>query len=101
MAFTEDIGAFFEETDFATPAKITLQTGGVRKIPVIFDASAQVVSLYDTNVEANTPQFLARTADLFGVKTRTSVSIDNKIYTIERIEPDGTGVSTVYLKSRE
>ena len=99
MAFTEDFGAFFDESDFAVSAKITLKTGAVRKISIIFDAAAQGVTLYDTHIEANTPQFQCKNADLKSVKTRDTVLIENKNYSIERIEPDGTGVSTVYLKT--
>ena len=99
MAFTEDFGVFFEETDFAVGALITLESGLHRSISIIFDASAQVVSLSETNIEANTPQFICKSSDLIGVKKRDRISIENKNYSIERIEPDGTGVSTVYLKT--
>ena len=99
MAFTEDFGVFFNESDFAVGATITLQTGATRQIKIIFDAVTQNVSLYDTNIEANTPNFQCQSSDMAGVKTRVStIAINGKTYTIERIEPDGTGVSTVYLK---
>lgn len=96
--FTEDFGVFFNDSDFATSAFITLANGATRQIPVIFDAVTQGINLYDTKIEANTPNFQCKTSDLDGVKNRAAVVIESKNYTIERTEPDGTGVTTVYLK---
>ena len=99
MAFTEDFSVFFDESDFAVSAKITLTSGAVRKIPIIFDAVTQGITLYDTQIEANTPNFQCKTSDLSGVKNGNSVVIENKTYSIMRHERDGTGISTVFLKS--
>lgn len=99
MAFTEDLGVFFDESDFAVQAAITLPNNSVRVISVIFDATTQGIQLYDSNIEADTPSFQCKTSDLTGVKTGNQVVIENKTYAVGRKEPDGTGVTTVYLKT--
>lgn len=99
MAFTEDFAVFFDQDDFATSATINFQSGASREISVIFDAVTQGATLYEAAIEANTPNLQCQSSDLIGVKTKKdTIIITGKSYIIERIEPDGTGVSTVYLK---
>ena len=99
MAFTEDLDKFFSIAEFAVEAVITLPDASTRSINVIFDEGTDRVSLFEQNIESNVPQFLAKTSDLAGVKTRNQVAIGAKNFSIERIAHDGTGVSTVYLKN--
>lgn len=99
MAFTEDFSVFFSNKDFAVEAKITLPNNSTRNISVIFDKQIQTVELLDSTIAANTPNFLCKTEDLSGVKRGNSVLINSVNYSIERMESDGTGTSTVLLRT--
>lgn len=99
MAFTENFDVFFSNKDFAVEAKITLPDNSTRKISVIFDKQIQTVELLDSTIAANTPNFLCKSEDLSGVKRGNSVAINSVGYVIERMEADGTGTSTVFLRT--
>ena len=99
MAFTEDLSLFFDPDGFAIEGVFNL--GGspavTRTVSVIFNTPSQSVDLYGTQVEADAPNLLAATSDLAGVTRARTVTIAGTTYKVERIVPDGTGVSTVYL----
>jgi hypothetical protein len=90
---------FFDQNEFGVEAVITLTSGSTRKLSVIFQTPSQEVNIYDSSIEANTPNFLCQSADLEGARTGDTVVIDRRTYKIGRISDDGTGSSTVYLKT--
>jgi hypothetical protein len=98
MAFTENIGAFFLDADFAIDAVFSLSPSGTRTVKVIFNTPSQEIVIYDTAIEADSPNLMCKTADLASVKRGLNVSVNATNYKIERLTHDGTGVSTVYLK---
>jgi hypothetical protein len=98
VAFTEDLSQFFEENDFAVPAIIKNGATVIRTISVIFNTPSQEVEIFDTNFEGNVPFALCRDSDLAGITNAHTMTISSVVYRIAKIEPDGTGVSTVHLR---
>ncbi len=98
MAFTEDLAQFFEPKDFAVVAVFTRAGVPVSTTNVIFDDAAQSVSLYETSVEEAAPFLLAPTAVVAPVKRKDAVAVNGANFIVERLHPDGTGLTTIYLK---
>jgi hypothetical protein len=99
VAFTEDLSQFFEEDDFAVAVAIKIAAGAsVRTISGIFNTPSQEVEIFDTNFEGNLPSVLCRSSDLAGITNAHTMTISAVVYRITKIEPDGTGVSTVHLR---
>lgn len=98
MAFVEDLSVFFDLSDFAESAVITLSGGATRTVSAIFNTPSLSVEIYDQQIETDAPSALCKTVDLTGVKNNNSMAIGGKTYKIAKISDDGTGVSTVYLK---
>lgn len=98
MAFTEDLSPFFDATTgFAVPAVFKRGSTTLATLSVIFNNPSQSVEIYDTQLEEVAPFLLAPTALLAGIKRNDTVTVNGATYRIERIHPDGTGVSTVSL----
>lgn len=99
MAFTENLAQFFEQDDFAVAAIIKNGATVIRIISVILNTPTQEVAIFDVGVEANVPFAQCRTSDLVGVKHGFTMTINSVVYRIgDRID-DGTGISTVQLKT--
>ena len=99
MAFVENLGAFFNQDDFAVTAILKLEDGGAtRSISAIFNTPTQSIEIYNTAIETDNPFLMCRTSDLSGVRNKQKVVVEGKTFTIEKISADGTGVSTIYLK---
>lgn len=88
--FLEDLTPFFNAGDFATQAVI----GGVQ-VSVIFESPAS--DPFGQVVDATQPRCWAPSASVTGVVQGAAVVIDGIAYTVERVEPDGTGVSRITL----
>lgn len=101
MAFTEDLGQFFDLDEFAVAAVIKTAVGAtVRTINVIFNDPLQEVAIFDADVESNLSFVQCRTVDLAGVTHNHTMTIDSILYRIVKINGDGTGLSTVQLRLR-
>lgn len=94
----EDLSQFFNEDDFAVEAIITLSNNSQKTVNVIFSAQTMDVAVYDTEIVADTPNFLAASADIAELKDGSPVTIGGKNYKVKKVTDDGTGLSTVYLK---
>lgn len=99
--FEEDFTVFFQESDFAHDATWTLQGGGAFTIQVIFDNEY----LQDANgqVEDASRMPVARVADTqiaqgAGMKRNDTLVIEGVTYQVAEIQPDGTGVSRIFLR---
>ena len=90
--FVEDLAPLFDTcTGFAQYATVDGQ-----RVPVIFDDGYQAALA--GLVESTGPQCLARTADVSAVVQGTAITIDGTGYTVRGVQPDGTGVTTLYLE---
>lgn len=89
MAFAEDLAPFL--ADFG----VTAVVAGVA-VSAIFDAP----TINAFGLAADTaPSLTLATDDATGAVVGGSVSIAGTAYTVASIEPDGTGMTTLVLKS--
>ncbi len=90
MAFLEDLTPFFSTAEFADLATI----GGV-EVRVIFERP--FADPFGAVVDSSQPQCLAPSASVLHAHQGTAVVIAGSRYTVERVEPDGTGISRISL----
>lgn len=103
MAFTENLSPFFDTKGHAVAAVFTVNPSAVTpttlQAKVIFEAPTEQVTVYDVDIEAAAPSLMVKTGDIPGVRRTSSVVVNGATYIVERVVPDGTGVSTVYLRT--
>ena len=97
MAFVEDFAVFFNPADFAVAAVFQRQNVPVVACHVIFDDPTQQIEVYDQAVEELAPRLRARTADVTDVRRKDVVEVNGSLYRVERLSPDGTGVTNITL----
>lgn len=98
MAFTEDLRQFFDTAGgFAVVATFTRGGAAVTTADVIFNDPSAPVDLNGTDVEETQAFLLAVASAVAGVKRRDAVAVNGADYTVERINPDGTGMKLLYL----
>jgi hypothetical protein len=99
VAFTEDLTQFFDQRDFAVEAVIKDGSAAVRSINVIFDDPRGQVVVFGADIEDALPSALCRTADLEDVEHGFTMTIAGTVYRIVGNQSDGTGTSTVQLRT--
>ena len=72
-------------------------TGIGGSFAAIFD-NGYAGNLGDPVVEGTNPTLAARTSDLANVDKGDTVTVASTSYKVARLEPDGTGMTTVILK---
>jgi hypothetical protein len=97
VAFVEDVKQFFDTGMFAVPAVFTRGGAAVATADVIFNGPSRQVSLYETEVEEAQHRLLAPSADVADVKRGDDVAVGGGAYTVERIEPTGSGLTKLFL----
>jgi hypothetical protein len=98
MAFAEDLSQFFDTDDFAVSAAFTRAGVAVAAADVIFNGPSHQVAVYETAVEELAPFLLAPASAVAAVKRKDAVAADGHgSFVVERIEPDGTGLTKLYL----
>lgn len=91
MAMFEDLSVFFNIAEHAVDALWM----GTTTLQVIFDNEfAQTL-----DAEGSNPVVLVATDDMSGVATGDALVIDSVSYTIEGIQPDGTGLTRLELQA--
>ena len=90
--FTEDLSPFF---DVAGGFAQTASVGG-SSFPVIFDKA--YASALGNMVESTGPVCQAKTADVSTVVQGTSITIASVAYKVREVQPDGTGVTILFLE---
>lgn len=90
MAMLEDLSPFFSTAEFADTAII-----GGTEVRVIFERP--FADPFGGVVDSTQPQCLAPSASVLHARQGASVVIGGQAYTVERIEPDGTGLSRIVL----
>lgn len=93
MAFVEDFTVFF--ADFGVPA--TPSVGP--PITVIFDrAYMQAMGGNEAAISGTQPVALALDSDVAALQAGVStIVINSNTYTVQDVQPDGTGMSTLIL----
>ncbi len=93
--FVEDLSVFFEE--FGVPAVFTRGLTTIATLKAIFNDPSQSVEINNTDIEEPAPFLQAPTASLAAVKRGDTATVNGATYRIERIHPDGTGMSLLML----
>ncbi|HEX3560366.1 MAG TPA: hypothetical protein VHU19_14255 [Pyrinomonadaceae bacterium] len=98
MAFAEDLTQFFDTRDFAEVATLHLTGSVTRAINAIFNHPSQEVTVYDTAVEADSPNMQCLKTDVAGLARGTTVDVGGGTHKVVRVGDDGTGLVTVYFE---
>lgn len=100
MIGDEDLENIFTNGDFDTTAEFTISAGTTLCVKGWFTAASQGVLMFgNVEVEAGVPSFTTPTAGIATVRNKMAVCIDAVTYQVEKVEPVGTGVSVVHLKT--
>lgn len=101
--FTEDLTPFFSTDDFAVDAVWTPAAGGGPfTIQVIFDHAYREFSLGEAGQAGREPECLAIDAQIAqgsGMKRGDSLLVNGTTYKVDTVEPDGTDVSRIELRT--
>lgn len=90
-----DVEAIFNSGDFDETAAFS---NGIT-VQGWFTDGSDATSMYGVEIEASRPTFICSTDGIATVRSRMTVTIGSTVYTVEKIEKHGTGVSSVYLKT--
>jgi hypothetical protein len=101
--FTEDLTAFFQTSDFAYTATWTPAAGGGPfTLQVIFDNANFDSLIGDAGATGLRPLCMASDTQLAqgaGIKRNDALVISGITYKVSDIQPDGTGVTTLMLRT--
>lgn len=93
MAFTESLAPFFNLSDFAVSAVLAGVT-----VRGIFDNAYQQGGAGFTGMASTQPVFMLATSDVPAAVVGASLVVNAVAYTVAAHEPDGTGVSTLFVE---
>ena len=96
MAFEEDLSLFLCVEEFSVVATATTRFNEVVQFQVIFDNA--YAGLLGDRMESAQPQALARSVDVADLVHGSPVSINGVDYALVNHQPDGTGMSTLFLE---
>ncbi len=71
--------------------------GGPYEVKIIFSVAYETVNVYSGEVESAAPHAIMATVDTDGIKHGATITIDEQIYYIRGIQPDGQGFTTLIL----
>jgi hypothetical protein len=90
MPFAEDLAPFFDTAGFATAVSIDGAS-----VNAIFDNA--YIEAGGLGVVGLQPILTCRSSDVAAVEVGDAVVVSITGYAVVRIEPDGTGITTLYL----
>jgi hypothetical protein len=93
MAMTEDLSVFFSTAEFATAATL----GGVA-VTGIFDNGYSAGNVGGMGIASTQPTLTLPTASVPANPVGLAAVVASVTYTIAEHQPDGTGVSMLYLE---
>lgn len=93
MPLAEDLSTFF--ADFGTAA---LFDGVSEPVTVIFDGAAERSVLGELGMGTTSPAITLATQDVPPNVVGRALTVDGVRYEVAENQPDGTGVSTLFLK---
>lgn len=100
-----DVETIFESGDFDTTATFTITASPLLTVAVRgwFTGATEQANVLTNEIESVLPMFDCESSQLeqagLVVKPRMNVTISSVIYSVERIQKLGTGVTTVHLRS--
>ena len=92
MAFTEDHSAFLSTDDFGVICVV-----GGSSVNVIFDHPYDEVH----GVSGETPVVIGDSTDLAAATAGSSLLVNDTLYVVREVHPDGTGMTTLVLEESE
>lgn len=103
MPFTEDLTGFFKSSDFAHDATWTPAAGGgPYTVQVIFENAYREFPVGEAGQAGLEPQCWVSDTQIAqgsGMKRGDALVIDSVSYVVGQVQPDGTGVSLVSLRT--
>lgn len=93
MAFEEDVSLFFNTSGFASNAKLA----GVA-VKGILSRPFQLAGLAGAGSASSDPVFTLPTDDVPDDPVGQQIAIGDDTYTIQAVQPDGSGVSRLMLE---
>ena len=95
---TSDIPNIFL-SDFTVDGTYTPQGGGPSTIKVVFENQYQSIEMLSegVGVESTGPAATCKTSDVSTAKHGDTLAISGKIYYINGVQPDGTGLTRLLL----
>lgn len=103
MPFTEDLTAFFQTADFAYAAIWTPAAGGgPYTVNVIFDNENFDSLIGSAGATGLQPRCIAADDALAqgsGIKRNDALVINGTTYKVADVQPDGTGITTLVLRT--
>lgn len=94
-----DVATILGNGDFNVNGVFTRQSGGTVTTPGWFVDKTQQSSVLTNEIETVDPKFDCETSAIATVKRGDTVLINSVTYTVERIQNNGIGISTVHLKT--
>lgn len=70
-----------------------------RKFWAVFENAFVTTGFGDVEIEGVSPQLQARTSDVHSLVKDATVRVGDVTYRVKRNEPDGTGMSLLFLKA--
>lgn len=94
-----DLAAIFEGDDLDQVDAVITTSGGAVNARGFFTGPTDAVTIGETRIEAAEPTFMCQTADITSVRRGDAVNVSEDVYSVERIQKVGAGMSVVYLKT--
>jgi hypothetical protein len=96
--FAENLSSFFDvTTGFAVTAVFKRGEATIATVAAIFNDPSQSVEINNTDIEEPAPFLQAPTASLAAVRRRDTATVNGATFRVERMHPDGTGITLVTL----
>ena len=93
-----DLDIFLNTSDFAQTGTLTPQPSGTGKtVEGIFDNESYTYDASRDELINTTPTFICQSVEISGTKLNDKLETNSSTYYIMKIEPDGTGISKLYL----
>jgi hypothetical protein len=93
---TTDLDACFSTDDFGEEVEIASLDDPIN---AIFTKPTDATVNFGVEIEAQKPTLMVKSQDISGVNRGDEATVRSIVYTIEKIERMGTGVSVLYLKT--
>jgi hypothetical protein len=94
-----DLAAIFEGDDLDQVDAVITTSGGAITARGFFTGPTDAVTINETRVEAAEPTFMCQTADITSVRRGDAMSVADDVYSVQRIQKCGDGMSVCYLKT--
>ena len=96
---TGDLADFFDAGEFGKSAVYNSLVNGTKTIKVIFDQEYLEVDLATGTAEDSVTQVQVEGATVPDAKQGDTLEIDDVLYRVTEVQPDGTGVKTLLLST--